>query len=77
MLTATGAARVMATGETSSEQLVEACLARIREREPAVQAWQFLDEAHALTQARERDRERYPVDNSAGRRSAARHTARV
>ncbi|HEY6086877.1 MAG TPA: amidase [Burkholderiaceae bacterium] len=59
MLTATGAALVMATGETSSEQLVEACLARIREREPAVQAWQFLDEAHALTQARERDRERF------------------
>jgi len=57
MLTASDAARLVATGETRSEQLVEACLARIREREPAVQAWQFLDEAHALSQGRERDRE--------------------
>ena len=54
---ATDAARAIAAGSLSSEQLVQACLARIREREPEVQAWQYLDEAHALEQARARDRE--------------------
>jgi Asp-tRNA(Asn)/Glu-tRNA(Gln) amidotransferase A subunit family amidase len=38
--------------------MVQACLARIRALEPMVQAWQFLDEPHALAQARGRDRER-------------------
>jgi Asp-tRNA(Asn)/Glu-tRNA(Gln) amidotransferase A subunit family amidase len=52
------AARAIAAGEVSAEQLVQACLARIREVEPAVQAWQFLDEAHALAQARARDADR-------------------
>ena len=42
-------------GLISSEQLVEACLARIREVEPQVRAWTFLDEAYALTQARALD----------------------
>ena len=56
MLTATDAARAIAAGAISSEQWVEACLACIREREPVVQAWQFLDTAHALAQARSRDR---------------------
>jgi Asp-tRNA(Asn)/Glu-tRNA(Gln) amidotransferase A subunit family amidase len=57
-LTATEAARAIAAGSISSERLVEACLARIRAVEPTVQAWQFLDEAHALAQGRARDRER-------------------
>ena len=52
------AARAIAEGAFSSEQLVQACLARIREAEPLVQAWQFLDEEHALGQARARDAER-------------------
>ena len=56
--TASDAARAIAAGALSSEQLVEACLARIREREPAVQAWHYLDEASALEQARARDGER-------------------
>lgn len=56
--TATDAAGAIAAGSVSSVQVVEACLARIREREPLVQAWQFLDEAHALAQARARDAER-------------------
>ena len=39
----------------TSEELVGACLARIRELEPKVQAWAFLDEEHALSQARAAD----------------------
>src|SRR4029079_1606586 len=41
-----------------SVDLVEACLERIREVEPTVQAWQYLDEAHALKQARAADERR-------------------
>jgi Asp-tRNA(Asn)/Glu-tRNA(Gln) amidotransferase A subunit family amidase len=55
---ATDAARAIQEGAISSEQLVEACLARIRATEPQVQAWQSLDETHALTQARARDMDR-------------------
>jgi Asp-tRNA(Asn)/Glu-tRNA(Gln) amidotransferase A subunit family amidase len=55
LLGAADAARAIARGELSAEDLVQACLARIRETEPAVQAWHTLDEAHALAQARERD----------------------
>ena len=54
-LSATDAARALRDGAISSEQLVEACLARIREIEPRVQAWQHLDPAHALAQARALD----------------------
>jgi Asp-tRNA(Asn)/Glu-tRNA(Gln) amidotransferase A subunit family amidase len=57
-LSATDAARAIAAGAASSEQLVEACLARIRAAEPEVQAWQFLDPEHALAQARARDLDR-------------------
>lgn len=57
-LSATEAARAIQGGAISSEQLVEACLARIRDVEPKVQAWQSLDESHALTQARARDLDR-------------------
>ena len=42
-------------GIISSEQLVEACLARIREVDPQVEAWAFLDPDHALAQARAAD----------------------
>ena len=52
------AARAIREGLISSEQLVEACLARIEAVEPAVQAWQYLDAEHALTQARARDLDR-------------------
>ncbi|MGH8690057.1 MAG: amidase [Burkholderiales bacterium] len=54
-LSATDAARAIRDGAITSEQLVEACLARIREAEPQVQAWQFLDPQHALAQARALD----------------------
>jgi Asp-tRNA(Asn)/Glu-tRNA(Gln) amidotransferase A subunit family amidase len=67
-LSATDAARAIAGGAISSEQLVEACLARIRDLEPAVQAWQFIDEAHARAQARSRD-----LDRAEGRACGALH----
>jgi Asp-tRNA(Asn)/Glu-tRNA(Gln) amidotransferase A subunit family amidase len=55
---ATDAARAIRDGAISSEQLVDACLARVREAEPQVQAWQFLDAEHARAQARARDADR-------------------
>jgi Asp-tRNA(Asn)/Glu-tRNA(Gln) amidotransferase A subunit family amidase len=57
-LSACDAARAIRDGAISSEQLVEACLARIREAEPQVQAWQFLDPEHARAQARALDERR-------------------
>ena len=54
-LTASDAARLIHEGALTSEDLVQACLARIRELEPKVQAWTFLDEEHALGQARAAD----------------------
>ena len=61
-LSASEAARAIRDGLINSEQLVEACLARIGATEPAVQAWQYLDPEHALVQARARD-----LDRSEGR----------
>ena len=57
-LTASEAARRMQEGLLTSEELVQACLERIRQVEPAVQAWTFLDEEHALGQARAADERR-------------------
>jgi len=54
-LSATEAARAIRDGVVGAEQLVGACLARIREVENNVQAWHFLDPDYALKQARERD----------------------
>src|SRR5205809_6889970 len=54
-LSASEAARLIRDGIISSEQLVEACLARIREIDPQVQAWTFLDADYALKQARAAD----------------------
>ena len=54
-LSATDAARAIRDGAISSEELVEACLSRIREVDEAVQAWTFLDPEHALKQARALD----------------------
>jgi Asp-tRNA(Asn)/Glu-tRNA(Gln) amidotransferase A subunit family amidase len=42
-------------GVISSEQLVEACLSRIRDVDRQVHAWTFLDPEHALAQARAAD----------------------
>jgi len=57
-LTASEAARRISNGALTSEELVQACLERIRQVEPTVQAWQFLDEQHALAQARAADDKR-------------------
>jgi Asp-tRNA(Asn)/Glu-tRNA(Gln) amidotransferase A subunit family amidase len=55
MRSAADAAREIAEGRLTSEELVQACLERIRVLEPKVQAWTFLDEEHALAQARAAD----------------------
>jgi Asp-tRNA(Asn)/Glu-tRNA(Gln) amidotransferase A subunit family amidase len=55
LLSASEAARRIQDGTLTSEELVQACLERVRQVEPAVQAWTFLDEAHALGQARAAD----------------------
>jgi len=57
-LSASDAGRAIRDGALSAEQLAEACLARIREAEPQVQAWQYLDPEHALRQARALDERR-------------------
>ena len=57
-LTAAEASRRMRDGLLTSEELVQACLERIRSVEPVVQAWQYLDENHALEQARAADERR-------------------
>ena len=57
-LSATDAARAIADGALTSEQLVEACLERVREADPQVQAWAHLDLEHARKQARASDEQR-------------------
>lgn len=56
-ISAADAAAAIAAGKLTSEALVDACLARIRERENMVQAWACVDPELALRQARARDRE--------------------
>src|SRR2546428_1264436 len=57
-LGAAEAARLIRDGVISSVQLVEACLARVRDVDGQVQAWAFLDPEHALAQARPGDEPR-------------------
>lgn len=57
-LSATDAARAIRDGALSAEELVEACLARIAEADPAIEAWTYIDPEHARTQARARDADR-------------------
>jgi Asp-tRNA(Asn)/Glu-tRNA(Gln) amidotransferase A subunit family amidase len=54
-LSASEAAQRIRDGVLTSEELVQDCLERIRALEPKVQAWTFLDEEHALAQARAAD----------------------
>ena len=61
---ASEAAQRIRDGVLTSEELVQSCLERIRTLEPKVRAWQFLDEEHALAQARaydERKRSGEPI----------------
>ena len=55
---ASEAARQIREVALTSVELVTACLERIRGLEPQVQAWTFLDEGHALEQARLADERR-------------------
>src|SRR6266581_8392844 len=48
-------ARMIRDGVITSVELVQACLARVREVDGQVQAWAFLDPEHALAQARAAD----------------------
>ena len=54
-MSATDAARSIAEGALSSEELVRACLERCAAVEPQVQAWAFLDHEFALSQAQAAD----------------------
>lgn len=49
------AAQEIREGRVTSVELVTACLERVREMEPQVQAWAFLDPGHALAQAHAAD----------------------
>lgn len=49
-------ARRLETGEVRAEDIVRACLDRIAEREPVLQAWACVDPALALSTAQELDR---------------------
>lgn len=55
-LTATEIVHAVAAGSTTCEAVAHSCLERIAEREPQVQAWQFLDRDLVLAQARALDR---------------------
>jgi len=57
-LSAVDAARKIAAGQLTSEDLVSASLARIEAREPEVLAWVHIDPGAALEQAKARDAER-------------------
>jgi amidase len=54
-LTATEALSLMRTGKLSVEEMAQACLARIRERDLTVRGWVYLDPDLVLRNARELD----------------------
>lgn len=54
-MTASEAARVLASGEASAEEMMRACLDRVAAREETVRAWAFLDPDLALANARAAD----------------------
>jgi Asp-tRNA(Asn)/Glu-tRNA(Gln) amidotransferase A subunit family amidase len=58
LLSASDAARFIRERIITSEQLVDACLTRIRDIDPRVEAWAFLDPDYALEQARSADQRR-------------------
>lgn len=57
-LTASEAARVLASGEASAEEMMRACLDRVAARDETVRAWAFLDPELALANARAADAHR-------------------
>jgi Asp-tRNA(Asn)/Glu-tRNA(Gln) amidotransferase A subunit family amidase len=54
--TATEIVAAISAGETTCEAVARACLDRIAAREPRVQAWQYLDPEHVISQARALDK---------------------
>ena len=50
--TATDLAPKLRSGEVASEDVVRDCFAQIEATDSAIQAWTYLDEDHALAQAR-------------------------
>ena len=56
-LSASAAAAAIAAGKLSATALAEACLVHIDEREPVVKAWEHIDRAQVLAQAKARDAE--------------------
>jgi len=54
--TASEIVKAIADGQASAESVARACLERIAAREPAVQAWQFLDPDLVIAQAKAIDR---------------------
>jgi Asp-tRNA(Asn)/Glu-tRNA(Gln) amidotransferase A subunit family amidase len=58
LISAAEGARRIRDGLLTAEEWVGACLERVRALEPKVQAWTFLDEEHALKQARAVDESR-------------------
>ena len=57
-ISAVNALEMMERGELTSEKYVTAFLEHIKNREPEVGAWIFLDPEMALQQAREADKRR-------------------
>jgi amidase len=55
-LTATQIVAAVSAGETTCEAVARSCLERIAEREPQVQAWQYLDADYVIRQAQVLDR---------------------
>lgn len=60
-LSAAEAAGLIRAGRVTSVELVEGCLARIRDTEPRVGAWIYLDPEYALAQTKAADKWRFPV----------------
>ncbi len=56
-MTASEASQQIGAGALTSEALVAACLHRIKERDPVVGAWEYIDPDAAIRQARARDAE--------------------
>ncbi|MBS0241170.1 MAG: amidase [Proteobacteria bacterium] len=57
-LSAVEARDLIAKGEVTAEAYIDACLARIKAREPEVEAWVYIDPDHARAQARALDKQR-------------------
>ena len=55
-LTATEVVAAIGSGATTCEAVTRACLERIAERDPEVQAWQYINPELAIAEARARDR---------------------